>query len=94
MIEPNLLSAAELERAVALTLESGAQYIVSSTSNNSALLDEIRRLRDLAGNEFGLIASVPDNNFDNQLLAEAGGNRVLLLNNSSRRSYLEQSYAI
>jgi deoxyribose-phosphate aldolase len=94
MIEPNLLSAAELDRAVALTLESGAQYIVSSTSNTSALLDEIRRLRDLAGNEFGLIASVPDNSFDNQLLAEAGANRVLVLNNSSRRSYLEQSYAI
>lgn len=94
LIEPNHLGAAELERAVALTLDSGAQYLVSSSAQNTALLDEIRRLRELAGDQFGIIAAVPDEQFDLQLLEQAGANRVLVLSPAQRRGTLEQSFGI
>jgi len=93
-VEPNHLSSHELEQAVALVLDSGAQYIATSLSQNSAILDEIRRLRELAGAEFGIIATIPDDKFDLRLLEEAGANRALIANVSSQIRIVEQAFGM
>jgi deoxyribose-phosphate aldolase len=93
-IEPNQLTSRELEETVAMILDSGAQFIATSLARNSALLDEVRRLREIAGPGFGIMAVAPDERFDAKLLESAGANRILIAPPVAHAAPGEQSFGM
>jgi deoxyribose-phosphate aldolase len=77
-IEPQVLTALEVEQAVQVVLDSGAQYICTTLWRSGSVLEEVRRLRELAGPDFGVIAVSSDWNLDHEELRAAGANRLFL----------------
>jgi hypothetical protein len=77
-IEPQVLTPAEVEQAVQVVLDSGAQYVCTTLWRSVSVIEEVRRLRELAGPDFGVIAVSSDWNLDHEELRAAGANRLLL----------------
>src|SRR5436190_19226490 len=93
-VEPHLLSPRELEETVRLVLDSGAGVIATTLWKSTSLLEEIRRLRELVGDRFGIIATTTDNNIDAKELTGAGATRLMVARIGNSLKSPEQAFGI
>jgi deoxyribose-phosphate aldolase len=93
-VEPHLLSPRELEEAVRIVLDSGAQFISTTLWSTVSLLDEVRRLRELVGDRFGIIATTANDQVDSNELRAAGATRLMIARVGKSVRSVEQAFGI
>jgi len=93
-IEPRFLTPPELEDTVNLVLDSGAQFIATTVWSSGSVLDEIRRLRELVGEKFGVLAATAQDNLDPKELLSLGATRLLIAKIGQTIRSSEQAFGI
>jgi deoxyribose-phosphate aldolase len=93
-IEPRFLTPPELEDTVNLVLDSGAQFIATTVWSSGSVLDEVRRLRELVGDKFGVLAATAQDNLDPKELLSLGATRLLIAKIGQTIRSSEQAFGI